>query len=218
MHRRIMLAALGAAFATPVLAQTMQPSGQGGATGPAQGATGQNLDQSLNRAAQSGQAAMPMGRAEMEHVERTMKLGAAALATSRVALEKAENPRVKMFAQFEAAEQETIADILKAMKEQDMTVTGSVDRPSQNDVRAMLDDEGRRMLEQLQSAQRGTAFDRDYVQGQIQGHRELLDAQEDYIRQGRNREHVSVAKLARGQIKEHIALLEMMQGELGRRG
>lgn len=196
MQRRLMLAALGAAFATPVLAQTaQQPRAQ----------TGQPM-------------AGAMGQAEMQHTERTMKLGAAALATSRIALEKAENARVKMFAQFEVAEQETIADILKGMKEQEPTTTGSITKPSDQEVRAQLDDKGRRMVEMLQNASRGAAFDREYVQGQITGHRELLDAQEDYLRAGRNREHVAVTKLARGQIKEHIALLEMMQAELGRRG
>jgi putative membrane protein len=199
MERRMMLAALGAVFATPVLAQTTQPSGQRAPTS--------------NNGAQGS-----MGKAEMDHVERTMKLGATALATSRVALEKAENARVKMFAQFEVAEQETIADILKSMQQQDPATTGSVKKPSDQEVRAQLDDKGRRMVEMLEKAQRGTAFDREYLQGQLTGHRELLEAQEDYLRSGRNREHVAVAKLARGQIKEHIALLDMMQNDIGRRG
>lgn len=212
MRRRMILAALAAAAAAPAFAQTMQPSGAGGQTGPA--GQGDKKQGDMNHGAAQG----AMGRAEAEHMERTMKLGAAALATSRVALEKAENQRVKMFAQFEVAEQETIADILKSMKENEPQVTGSIDKPTAQEVNAMLDAEGRRMLEQLQKTQRGAAFDREYVQGQIMGHRQLLQAQEDYLRGGRMREHIAVAKLARGQIKEHLALLEMLQGELGRRG
>jgi uncharacterized protein (DUF305 family) len=205
-----MLAALGAAMATPAFAQGTQPS-------TAQPSGAQNSAQRAQpMQAQPMQAHGAMGRAEMEHMERTMKLGAAALATSRVALEKAGNERVKMFAQFEVAEQETIADILKSMQRADANVTGSVNKPADQEVRGQLDDMGRRMVEQLDRVQRGAAFDREYVQGQIVGHRGLLEAQEDYLRSGKNREHVSVAKLARGQIKEHLALLEMMQRELGR--
>ena len=74
------------------------------------------------------------------------------------------------------------------------------------------------MLEKLNQTNAGAEFDREYLQGQVQGHRELLDAQEDYIRAGRQREHVNIAKLARGQIREHLAMLEIIQGELGRRG
>jgi putative membrane protein len=47
-----------------------------------------------------------------------------------------------------------------------------------------------------------------YVSAQIDGHQELLKIQETYLKSGSMREEVSVAKLARGQIKEHLALLE----------
>lgn len=61
----------------------------------------------------------------------------------------------------------------------------------------------------------GTEFDKMYVTAQLDGHRKLLTIQEDYLKVGKNREHLSVAKLARGQIKEHIALLEDLQSKLG---
>jgi putative membrane protein len=207
MQRRMMIAALGAAFAAPAFAQTnTQPGGQ---LSPPAVTPGQAPPERMQRM---------MDRAEMQHMERTLKLGAASLATSRIALQKASNERVRMFAQFEVAEQETVADVLKSMKENEPQTTGSVDKPTDQEVRAELDDAGRRMVEQMEKAQRGAAFDRDYVQGQITGHRGLLDAQEDYLRTGRNREHVAAAKLARGHIREHIAHLEMIQAELGRRG
>jgi uncharacterized protein (DUF305 family) len=212
----MMLAALGAAMATPALAQGTQPSTTQPSGAQNSGQRAQPMQGGQPMQAQGAAAQGAMGRAETEHMERTMKLGAAALATSRIALEKAANERVKMFAQFEVAEQETIADILKSMQRADVTVTGSIAKPADQEVRAQLDDIGRRMVEQLDRAQRGAAFDREYVQGQIAGHRGLLEAQEEYLRTGRNREHVSVAKLARGMIKEHLALLEMMQRELGR--
>jgi putative membrane protein len=58
------------------------------------------------------------------------------------------------------------------------------------------------MLKKLQQAQAGEAFDKMYVDGQLQGHEELLQIQETYLKSNsRNREHVNVAKLARGHIR-----------------
>jgi putative membrane protein len=79
-----------------------------------------------------------------------------------------------------------------------------------------MDQKAQEMVRKLQQAKAGAEFDRDYVQGQIMGHRELLDIQEDYLKSGKNREHVNVAKLARGQIKEHLALLQDIETELRR--
>jgi putative membrane protein len=158
-----------------------------------------------------------MGKAETDHMQRTMKTGSLALATSQVAMQKAQNPRLKQFAQFEVAEQQTVAEVLKSMQNEQGTV-GAPARPAAQEAQPQLGDRGRAMPEKLNQTNAGADFDREYLQGQIQGHRELLDAQEDYIRAGRHREHVNVAKLARGQIKEHLAILDLIQGELGRRG
>jgi putative membrane protein len=71
------------------------------------------------------------------------------------------------------------------------------------------------MMQSLQQAKAGADFDRMYIQGQIQGHQELLQIQERYLQaNSRNREHVNVAKLARGHIKEHLAMLQDIQKEL----
>ena len=70
------------------------------------------------------------------------------------------------------------------------------------------------MVQKLSQAS-GTAFDREYLTGQMQGHQELLRVQEGYLASNpQNREHVGVAKLARGMIREHIALLEDIQTKL----
>jgi putative membrane protein len=67
------------------------------------------------------------------------------------------------------------------------------------------------MVQKLQQAS-GAEFDRMYLQGQIQGHRDLLQVQERYLQSNaQNREHMNLAKMARTQIREHIALLEDMQ-------
>jgi predicted outer membrane protein len=59
--------------------------------------------------------------------------------------------------------------------------------------------------------QQGADFDKEYLMGQLDGHKKLLMIQEDYLKVGQNREHLNTAKLARGMINEHIAHLEMMK-------
>lgn len=160
------------------------------------------------------QEAMPMGEAEKKHAADTKMVGGLSLATSRVALEKASDAMAKEFAKWEVAEQETIADILKTMESGGMKAEGALHPPSEAEVEGMLDAEGKAKLADLQGMD-GPAFDKAYVTAQLEGHKKLLAIQEDYLKAGQNREHLSVTKLARGQIKEHIDHLTMMQSKMG---
>jgi putative membrane protein len=188
MNRRTLVAAGALALTTyPVLAQSR---------GPAPGASDQP------------------GPAEQKHMQDTMKTGALALATSRIALQKAQNAALKQFAQFEVSEQETIAEVLKSMQGANITM-GQGAAPNA-EVAAQLDDKGKQTVQKLQAAKAGPEFDREYLRGQIDGHKELLTTQENYIKSGQVREAVNVAKLARGMIKEHLALLETINGQLKR--
>ncbi|HLM38477.1 MAG TPA: DUF4142 domain-containing protein [Microvirga sp.] len=192
MDRRVLLGGLAAAVvAFPALAQTsgtpstMQPGSAGAA---------------MNQ----------MGQAEMQHMQQTMQLGMVALETSRIAMTKARNEDLKMFAGFEVQEQTTLSEILRSMMEPAATAaTGS----GQSNAAAMpMDASARDMVQKLQGQQAGAEFDRMYLEGQLQGHRSLLQVQERYLQSNpQNREHVNVARMARGQIREHIALLEDMQ-------
>jgi putative membrane protein len=221
MDRRLLLTGLVAAVAAaPALAQqsnpnSPMPTGQGGSAGLA--GSGSQL-----------------GQAEMQHIQQTLQLGLIALETSRIALQKANDANLKQFAQFEADEQTTLSQVLHTMM--DPTATAAVGSPMQGQASqtgssmsstpnmaansasrapdSMLDAQGREMVQKLQQAS-GAAFDREYLQGQLQGHRNLLQVQERYLSSNpQNISHVNVVKLARGMIKEHIALLEDMQGKI----
>jgi len=153
------------------------------------------------------------GDAEATHDQRTLSLGALSLLSSRIALEKAKDDDVKEFARFEVAEQETIAAVLKGMREPETTAAaGSASlkppSPSDADVEAMLDSSGKEQVEKLRAAKAGDAFDKAYLKGQLQAHQQLLQTQEDYLKTGRDRGHRTVAMLAAGQIREHMALLK----------
>ena len=199
MDRRRALTAAAAVIAMPAFALS---------------AFAQNSPSSASQ--KSGNTAAPMGDAEAKHVADTAAAGTMSLETSRIALKKAQNPKVKEFAQFEVAEQETIADVLTSMRDQSTPASGQVKAPSQEITQTNLDAKGKQMVEKLQKAEAGAGFDREYVQGQIQGHQQLLQIQEAYLKGGKDRESLNVTKLMRGQIKEHLALLQDIEKQLGR--
>ena len=192
MDRRVLLGGLAAAVvAFPALAQTS------------------GTPSTMQSGGSAGAAMNQMGQAEMQHMQQTMQLGMVALETSRIAMTKARNEDLKMFAGFEVQEQTTLSEILRSMMEPAATAaTGS----GQANAAMPMDASARDMVQKLQGQQAGAEFDRMYLEGQLQGHRSLLQVQEKYLQSNpQNREHVNVARMARGQIREHIALLEDMQ-------
>lgn len=197
-RRALLLGGLAATLVTiPALAQT------GGSSSTAQpGASGG-----------SGMSRMggPMDQAEMQHMQQTMELGMVALETSRIALNKAQNADIKRFANFEVQEQTTLAEVLRSMMDPGATAaTAQPGSARQGDMQ--MSASGRDMLQTLQGQQAGAAFDKAYLDGQMQGHRNLLQVQEQYLQSNpKNREHMNVARMARTQIQEHIALLESIQ-------
>jgi len=153
-------------------------------------------------------ATAEMREAERKLVEMTKTVGSLSLATSRLAFEMARADMVKMFAKFEVAEQETIADILKSM-EMDKA-EGALKVPTEAEVDAMLDPAAKQALAKLKGT-KGEEFDKAYVAAQLDGHEKLLAIQQDYLKVGQNREYLSFAKLARGMINEHIDHLKMLK-------
>jgi putative membrane protein len=129
----------------------------------------------------------PMGEAERRHAMDTLRVGAIALESSRMAQRMARGPRVREFADLEVEEQTTVAEIIREM-------SGMTPPP--------LDPMGRRMLDRLNDARRG--FDPAYLMAQMEGHQQLLDIQERYLRDGRNMHHRHIAMLASGRIREHL--------------
>jgi putative membrane protein len=206
MDRRFVLAGLAAAITAPALAQTSgspstrQPGAAAGSTGGASGA--------------SRMGGQQMTQADMQHMQQTMQLGMVALETSRIAQQKAQNADLKRFATFEVQEQTTLSEVLHSMMEP--AATSATGAASGTSAPAMqMDAQSREMIQRLQNTQAGEAFDRQYLQGQMEGHSGLLQVQTQYLQSNpQNREHVNVAKMARGMITEHIALLEEIQTKM----
>ncbi|HEV2557780.1 MAG TPA: DUF4142 domain-containing protein [Microvirga sp.] len=177
----------------------------------------------------AGQRALQASPADTQHIQQTLAAGTVTLQAANFAESKAQNPRVQRFAAFERAEQAMMFDILHAMADPTTTAsanTGAVQATSQNAPQnpsqaaataPVIAPEGQARMEQMSRAAAGPDFDRDFVALQLERHRELLQIQDRYLgSNSQNREQVSIAKMARAQIREHIAELESIQAELGR--
>lgn len=176
--RRAVLATLAAAAATSSFAQSQPSPTPGGASGP-----------------------------DEHYIQQTLATGSLSLAASRMAEQKAQSDDLKEFAQFEVAEQETLADVLRSVQNPG-PANGTIKPPSETELEQHLDQRGRDELQKLRTAQAGTEFDRGYLEAQMNGHQELLHIQENYLTsQPNNRDLINVAKLARGMIREHLQLL-----------
>jgi predicted outer membrane protein len=146
-----------------------------------------------------------------------LALSTVSLQQSNFAHSKAQNPRVKQFAEFEIAEQNLLTDIMHSFADPNATASTTQGAQQSAATAPELPQKDAQAMERLSKAEPGAAFDKDYVALQIEGHQQLLKLQESHLQQASgNREMANLAKLARGQIKEHLALLQDMQKELGK--
>jgi predicted outer membrane protein len=93
---------------------------------------------------------------------------------------------LREFAQLEAAEQETLADVLKSLTVQNASLNDrTIRRPGDAEVEQNLDQRGRETLERLRTEPAGAGFDRAYMGALANGHLELLRIQETLLESGR---------------------------------
>ncbi len=241
MSRRLVIAGLMAAVAVPAFAQQQNQAipysvtPQATETQPNQ-ALGQGAEQRQQRTQQGGapqdtqtparqgqanSAPAAMGQeqsqADRQYIQQALALSTVSLQQSNFALSKAQNPRVKQFAEFEIGEQNLLTEIMHSFADPNATASTTRGAQAAASTAPELPPKDAQAMERLSKAQGGAAFDKDYVTLQIQGHQELLKLQDDYLKQGSgNRETTNVAKLARNQIQEHLAMLQDIQKELGR--
>ncbi len=147
-----------------------------------------------------------MTDARQKHIKETMAYGSLSLLLSRAAKPKVTHPVLKQFVEFEIAEQETVADVLKAIQT-NAAPSGSIPSPSDAELMQNLDEPGKASVGKLRALKAGSDFDRDYIRYEVEGHRKLLDIQEVYLRAPDNLDETNFAKLARAVIKEHLTLL-----------
>jgi putative membrane protein len=193
IERRVLLAGITATIAVPAFAQTAGKETTTDAT----------KDSPMSQTTSAGTG--KMGDAEQKHVMDTMAVGSMSLLASRVAVKKVRDDDIKEFAEFEVAEQETIADVLMSMMDPSKA-TGKSNPPSESEARRNVPQDEHATLQQMEQME-GKEFETAYVRAQTEGHQKLLRIQEDYLASGKDPAHINVAKLARAQIKEHLQLL-----------
>jgi putative membrane protein len=238
--RRIVITGLGLALSLPAFAQQSSPGiSSPTATQPAETQANPTLGQGAQerqqrtqqggapqdtqtpaRQGQANSAAPAQGQqqsqADRQYIQQALAMGTVSLQQSNFAHSKAQNPRVKQFAEFEIGEQNNLADIMHSFADPGATASTTAGAQSAAATAPELPQSEAANMERLSRAQPGAAFDRDYVTLQIKGHEELLKIQENYIKSSGNREMTNIAKLASGQIKEHLTMLQDIQKELGR--
>ncbi len=241
MSRRLVIAGLIVAVSLPALAQqqnqaipfstTPQPAER--QTNPALGQNAQERQQRTQqggapqdtqtpaRQGQASSAPAAMGQqqsqADRQYIQQALALSTVSLQQSNFALSKAQNPRLKQFAEFEIGEQNLLTDIMHSFADPNATASTTAGAQAAASTAPELPQKDSQAMERLSKAQPGAAFDRDYVALQIQGHQELLKLQETYLQQSSgNRETTNLARLSRNQIQEHLTMLQDIQKELGR--
>ncbi|HEY8613230.1 MAG TPA: DUF4142 domain-containing protein [Roseomonas sp.] len=183
MQRRSIPFALAGAALLPAMAQAQGNTPR--APGP--GATPQAATPPANLA-----NTPPEQLAKMTH-----EAGAFSLATARIGMEKASNAEVKRFANFEAREQEGVAQAMKLA--------------GHNFPEPQFGGQKTQVIQRLQSA-RGADFDKMFLQVQEQGHQELLNLT-TAIAQGQAPVPDKImALLASDRIREHLIDIGTLQG------
>ncbi len=192
MDRRVILTSIATFAAAPLLIRTALAQN---APAPAP-ASGADHPPQLSTARQN-------------HIKDTTTVGSLSLMLSRIAQPKVSTPRLKQFIEFEIAEQETIASILKAIQNGEAP-NAAIASPSDAEVMKNLDAAGQSAVEKLRQLS-GMALDREYLRAEIEGHNRLLTIQQAYLRAPDDLDETNVAKLAQAMIKEHLTLLGDME-------
>jgi putative membrane protein len=190
MNRRLLLTSMAVMAASPVLAQ--------------------NNSSQNNSSNQQPNQQPNMSQKQQTHIKDTLTWGSLSLMLSRIAKPKITFSPLKQFADFEIAEQQTAADVLKAIQT-NAAPNGSIPTPSDDQVMQNLDETGKKAVQKLRDTKAGHDFDMEYIRQEIEGHQKLLAFQETYLKAPDNLDETNFAKMAQAIIHEHLTLLHGMQ-------
>jgi hypothetical protein len=219
------LAAPGAAEANQ---ERMRRTQGGGSPADTTSPRRQGQAASDNRAPNpSPQAARQASQAETEYVAAALAGGTVTFQAANFAADKAADARVQRFASFERDEQSTMFDVLHSFA--DPAATSSTNRPAADatgqgtprtageaaSTAPVLPGDASAALERLSRAERGPAFDRAFVDLELDQHQKLLQAHRRYLASSPlDPAAAAVARLAQGRIQQHIAELEAIRRDM----
>lgn len=138
---------------------------------------------------------------QSDYVVQTLTVGTVALQTSEIAAQKAQDPMVQEFAQLEVAEQQAVASVLSA--------TEAGKSPPQ------LPEEQAAKVQELNEMEAGPEFDAAYIDGQIEGHQQLLEIQQTLSGETAATVEAITAKLCEQAVTSHLAMLTHIKAQMG---
>ena len=147
----------------------------------------------------------PVAATEKEFRQGVMGPAQLSLATSQIATSKATQANAKEFAGFELTEAIAVTTVLKDLQ----TPVPAPDAKAQA------------TLAKIKNTPAGPAFDKAYIQAQLENHEFLRDLAEDYLKKSAGKTTPAesqtrhLATLALATFKEHVALTKRILGELG---
>ena len=109
-------------------------------------------------AAQPGEPGSNLRDLDQRHLNDTMRLGAASLLSSRIAQQKASSEAVRQFAEFESAEQETIAEAIKGIdttRQKIGNAQGNLKPPANSELDGLVTAQDRDLLAKLDALKGG---------------------------------------------------------------
>lgn len=165
--------------------------------------------------AESPPTASRLSDAVKTHIRDTMTAGAQSLMISRIAKTKLKHPMALQFAAFEAAEQDGIADVLKGRTAPGAKPSGAIVPPTDAEVEANLDADGRAAVAKFRDMAAGPEFEKSYIGAEVEGHKTLLGIQDAYLQVADDETETDIAKLAKGRIQEHLVILGDIAKHLG---
>jgi putative membrane protein len=148
-----------------------------------------------------------------EFIRQTTAIGALSLLASRLAAPQLAVPKLKRFANFEVAEQETVWWVLNSLNGPSPSREAKAEAPSDAELEDHLVPLGRTILTNLRTMEAGTQFARDYFLLQVNVHQQLLRTQEDYLKLAPTPRWLGVVKLMDATTREHIGLLNEIKAD-----
>jgi predicted outer membrane protein len=138
-------------------------------------------------------------------VNQTKAIGALSLLASREGISRIHIPQIKAFANAEAVEQETTWKVFRSLAD-----SGAEDNsapPPNSELERHLVPLAQKLLQNLRNSD-GTGFAREYFLLEVNVHQQLLQAQEDYLRLGSNKNYRSISSLIDVIVREHLIYLD----------
>ncbi len=165
-----------------------------------------SLLQSCNDHAEAAPlSGLPQAANEKEFRQGVIGPAELSLATSQIAVSKATNRNAKEFAGFELEEAIAVTTVLKDLA----TPVPPMDAKAQA------------TLDKIKTTPAGLAFDKTYIQAQLENHEFLRDLAMDYLKNAAGKTDTAeshgrhLATLSLAVFKEHVAITKRILSELG---